>query len=104
MIKYYKYTQGTYKKVFLKVSTNPDDVDEHFKKFDLIAFDECSIERSYLAGPASISIESGFTSQNHIDKKFRLYKAEEISEEEYLDALVAIDAIKQRIDFVFKYL
>lgn len=106
MIKYYKYNVGKRKKVFLKISANPEDIAEPFKKFKgFISFKELRIEPANLGSSAAeVFIGSGMTKQHDIDNRLRLYKAEEISEEEYLDALFKIDSIKQEINRIFKEL
>lgn len=105
MIKYYKYNIGKRKKVFLKISDNSEDIAGPFKKFKgLISFKELRIESANLGGSAEVFIGSGMTRMSEFEPKFKFYKAEEISEEEYLDALFKIDCIKQEIDRIFKEL
>ena len=100
MIKYYKYNQGRNSKYFLKID---EEIPNTFKKFKkkFFSIKECSIS---LLGQHKIHIRTGVIDQHKLDVITQLYKAEEISEEEYLDALVKIDCIKQEIDRIFKEL
>lgn len=100
MIKYYKYNQGRNSKYFVKID---EEIPNPFKKFKkkFFSIKECSIS---LLGQHKVHVRTGIIDQHELDVITQLYKAEEISEEEYNDALVEIDKIKQQIDFIFKYL
>lgn len=102
MEKYYKYNQGKRKKIFLKVSEEIPDVWKNLKK-SFISFKEAYITDSKF-GLTMVSISSGLSDIDQMNKTLQIYKAEEISEEEYLDALFKIDCIKQEIDRIFKEL
>lgn len=100
MEKYYKYNQGRRTKVFFKITERTPNPFKKFKK-KFLSIEECTIS---LLGQYKVHIGTGAIDQSQLDRTIQLNKAEEISEQEYNDALIIINILKQEITRIFKEL
>lgn len=98
MDKYYKYNVGKHKVVFLKVYENkPDDLHKVFIESKLIACEEFSLHYTVIGGKDCRCEISNLklVAEEDLELKLRVYKAKEITNEDYYTNLDKVTTLRR---------